>query len=121
MWYASKVSACRRGLNSHETAMSRLASNARGLAEDSRNVVSASAQQNQDMRPLCLIVVVPSERASRLQSVRQAAATIATVHRSSGPGGLNTGLLKGTCAEVRPWQSASQTPNPYACGSSGAA
>jgi len=80
---ASRISACRRGLNSHEKTMPIKGAIVCGLAAANRQEVRASARQTQDQAPLRLIAAIVCETACVVQSVCWAAATGAAVHRDS--------------------------------------
>ena len=82
IWRASRISACRRGLSSHEKAMPIISASVCGLAAATRQEVGASARQSRDEAPLRLIASVVCE-GDCVQSVRWAAATRAAVHPSS--------------------------------------
>ena len=82
IWLARRISACRRGLRSHEKAMPISGASVCGLAAETQQEVGASARQNQNEAQMRLIAVVVCER-DCVQSVRWAAATRAAVHRSS--------------------------------------
>jgi hypothetical protein len=132
MWHASKVSACRRGLNSHETAMPRRVSSTWprcrepvrcvGLSPPKlRRNTSGPHRRTPLQTSLCAspesvgsrgeqYLSLGETRARRaheftLQSVRWAAATITAVHHASGRGGMNTSAPRVVCAEKLPWLS----------------
>ena len=82
IWLARRISACRRGLRSHEKAVPISGASVCALAVATRQEVGASARQSRDEAPLRLIASVVFEGYC-VQSVRWAAATRAAVHPSS--------------------------------------
>ena len=82
MWNASRISACRRGLNSHETARPRPAeAEPSGAALKTWQDFALVGIENQDAALLGLTASVSCEQDRGLQSVCRAAAATTEVHR----------------------------------------